>query len=210
MKKIKDVFAKSNNKFLMLILMMCTFSCTALVCVRSVYPKQVEEKARYENFERDYLLANDEFQPSACRKVVDLSNNYSSISIPENNLVNSKTDNFEEDFSKPRNKKLIYLDEKEHILFIISYLYTNKYLEPDIITIDTLNEERMKEWLKGKELTWNRHCQFIVTFKEALILIDCTYLDKNTYSEEEAKYFNARSSLFFQEFANFLEKQEGR
>lgn len=171
---------------------------------------QVQEKASYENFETDYLFANAEFKPNDCAKVVDLSNNYSSISIPENNLVNVKTDNFEEKFGQPRNRKLVFLDTKENILFTISYLYTDKYLEPDIITIDKPYEEQMSDWLDDKGLTWNPNFQYIVTYKESLILIDCTYLNPNMYSAEESAYFQLRTRLFFQEFTDFLSNQENK
>lgn len=177
-------------------------------CAPATDATQVQEKASYENFENDYLVANAEFKPTDCNKVVDLSTNYSSISIPENELVNAKTDNFEENVLQPRNRKLVFLDVKENILFTISYLYTDKYLDPDIITIDKPYEEQMGDWMDDKGFTCYHNAQFMITYKEALILIDCTYLNQNKYSEEDAAYFVSRTRLFFQEFTAFLKNQE--
>lgn len=195
-----------KQRFLV-VLITSILASNVVACDCTADPAQVQEKASYENFENDYLVANTEFNPTDCRKVVDLSTNYSSISIPENDLVNSKTDNFEEDFVQPRNRKLVFLDEKENILFTISYLYTNKYLDPDIITIDKPYEEQMGDWMDDKGFTCYHNAQFMITYKEALILIDCTYLNQK-YSEEDAAYFLSRTRLFFQEFTAFLKDQE--
>lgn len=199
-----------NHRFIaVLITSILTFSVTACVHTNND-PTQIQEKASYENFENDYSVANAEFKPTDCRKVIDLSTNYSSISIPENNLVDVKTDNFEEDFLQPRNRKLVFLDIKENILFTISYLYTDKYSEPDIITINTPYEEQMSDWMDDKGFTWNPNAQFIMTYKEALILIDCTYLSQNKFSKEDSAYFVSRTGLFFQEFTQFLKDQENK
>lgn len=190
------------------VLIISILSFLGIACAHTTDSKQVQEKASYENFEKDYLFANAKFKPNDCTKVVDLSNNYSSISIPENSLSNIKTDNFEENALQPRNRKLVFLDAKENILYTITYLYMDKYLEPDIITIDKPYEEQMSDWMDDKGLAWNHNAQFIITYKESLILIDCTYLSQNEYSEKDSEYFVSRTKLFFQEFTDYLKAQE--
>ncbi|NCC15470.1 MAG: hypothetical protein EOM28_03860 [Clostridia bacterium] len=176
---------------------------TTIVYAYYFYPKQSKETADYEDLQNDYLFAKAQFKPGDCKKVVVSSESKTSISSTENMLITAKCDNFQKNALKPRNKKLIFLDQKEKILFTISCFHTNKFKEPDIVAIDTLYKKQTKAWFND-DVTRYPYDQFIIIYRESFILIDCTYLDKNTYSEAEVAYFKLRSRLFFQEFANFL------
>lgn len=162
----------------------------------------------YESFIRDYQTAVKYFKPGSCTSVLTTDNLFSCINFPENVLDDSLNDNFEGNVLQPRNKKLLFIDSQKKILFAISYLYTDVYMDTDIITIDKLYPDLFNREIEYNDLTINPYCEYILFYKDSLILVNSIYLDQSTFSESEADYFNKMSSSFFIEFADFLNSQE--
>ena len=157
----------------------------------------------YSTFEKDYYNAYDNFNPNNFSKKGDLKNHYSSVSYPQNNLFNTKNDNYQDNPLQPRNRKIMFTDQNNEILFSISYLYTNNKLNTDIITVDTILKNSTEELLNIGELNINDYFQFIITYNNSIILINCDYISDN-YDDVHKSYFYSQVKLFFKEFTDYL------
>lgn len=195
----------AKNRFFIIILFVLLIGLTSYTFSNSNVPKETSD--RYTDFCNSYLQINNGFNPSNCKKPVDLSNTFLSISIPNNSLVNSKDDNYKGNYLQPRNKKIYFTDNEEKILYEISYLFVDDNLETDVVTINSIQKDQIEDWIETDTVLLNPSYEFVLLYKNSIILIDCTYLHEDLSTIEESDYFHESVRVFFQEFTNFLSSQ---
>lgn len=191
-----------GNKILIIFSVVLLIGLISCVISKSNIPKGGND--RYTDFYNSYLLVNSNFEPSNCKKSMDLSTTFLSINIPENSLVSSKDDNYDGDPFQPRNRKIIFTDNEEKILYEISYLFVNDDFPTDVVTINSTSKEQIIDWTGLEFVPLNPSYEFVLMHANSIILINCTYLCEEMDTPEEINYFRESVRVFFQEFTDFL------
>lgn len=157
----------------------------------------------YDSFEADYLASNENFIPNNFIKLEDLSQEYSSVTFPDNILFEKTNDNHQEDFWQPVNRKLAFIDKKSELLIVVTYLFTENEFETNILSMNILPKSVIDSLQTQYDKEVVPNFDFIITKDNYVILLECTPLDFEFYTGN-SDYVLEQIKLFFKEFTDYL------
>lgn len=192
-----------NKKKFILYFLIFTTTIMLLGCDKN---KKGEAEDSYVLFEKSFLYIKENLTSENFAQVTSESNEYYSASLPDNKYFSDKNDLYEDNPLKPKNRQLLYVNEKKDILISINYLFSEESLEKHFLTIDSWPTAYMEEQYKGQEYRIPYFDQFVMTDKHSIILLKAVYIGKDNVNDKEEEGFVNQVKKFVQDYTDCLDE----